>query len=60
MVGIQTAMDLLNAQAMAIAAGNSGVQQMVGLLESQRSVEANVALIRAGDETIGSVLDVLA
>lgn len=34
--------------------------EMVGLLQSRRGYEANLPVIRAADEMIGSLLDVLA
>ena len=35
-------------------------KEMVGVLEARRGYEANLAVVRASDDMIGSLLDVLA
>jgi len=35
-------------------------REMVGVLQSQRGFEANLPVIRAADEMLGSLLDILA
>lgn len=35
-------------------------EEMVGMIEAQRGVEANAALLRIADRTLGSLIDVLA
>ena len=44
----------------AIASGDINVDDMVGLMEGQRSFEANLAVVKTGDQMIGTLLDMFA
>lgn len=35
-------------------------EEMVGMMVSQRGVEANISVIRASDEMLGTLIDILA
>jgi len=35
-------------------------REMVGLMQSQRGIEANLAVVRAADDMLGTLIDVLA
>ena len=58
--GIQAAAAKVEKHAEAIASGDINVDDMVGLMEGQRSFEANLAVVKTGDQMIGTLLDMFA
>lgn len=58
--GIGRVTERFDYYAAAVASGRVEAREMVGTIESRRELEANVAVMRAADEMIGTLLDDLA
>lgn len=58
--GIRTATSAFERHAEAIARGRLEASEFAGLITSQRMMEANTAVVRSQNSTIGSLLDALA
>ena len=50
----------LNTHAVALANGHIDPEHVVGLIESRRTLEVNLATLRTGDKMVGTLLDALA
>jgi flagellar basal body rod protein FlgG len=58
--GIQTAVARFERHSEVISRGDVNADDMVGLIESERSVEANVVVARTADQMVGTLLDMFA
>ena len=58
--GMQTASARFNNAAEAISSGAVDAEKMVELAESQRAFEANAAVAKSANDTLGTVLDAFA
>jgi hypothetical protein len=60
MQGLQAATAGLNKSAEALASGDLDSGNVIGMIDSKNAAEANIAVLKAGDQMIGTLLDVLA
>jgi hypothetical protein len=58
--GIRDAVGRFESHAGRLAGGEIDAENTTGLLREERAVEANLATMRAADEMVGTLLDVLA
>jgi hypothetical protein len=57
---IQTSTAKVDVHARALASGQIDTDDIIGIIQGRRSLEANVATIKVADQMVGSLLDVLA